>query len=258
MHDMTAIDKVDDSIRREFIDESTDVLHEINVMLANVRSQTMPPDQALATIRRHCHNMRAASRGVNMPSVELVVIRLEDYVVDLETLALQQIDDIQSFIDKMSSAIEGDRVAQQVDLSQFVRQLPARKTFDIGDITQLDIEVLLVNPQRAMARFVERELQACGYRVTNVKTSFEALQLAVRTKPDMIICSALLDEISGIDLACAMAAMPVTQKIPFAVLTSFGWGHSSLDNLPMRCAIIRKGPHFGDDLAEALSRFSVT
>jgi hypothetical protein len=257
MNDMTAIDKVDDSIRQEFIDESTDVLHEINVMLANVRSQTMPPDQALATIRRHCHNMRAASRGVNMPSVELVVIRLEDYVVDLETLALQ-IDDIQSFIDKMSSAIEGDRVAQQVDLSQFVRQLPARKTFDIGDITQLNIEVLLVNPQRAMARFVERELQACGYRVTNVKTSFEALQLAVRTKPDMIICSALLDEISGIDLACAMAAMPVTQKIPFAVLTSFGWGHSSLDSLPMRCAIIRKGPHFGDDLAEALSRFSVT
>jgi hypothetical protein len=258
MNDFVAIDKVDDSIRQEFIDEAGDVLNEINVMLGNLRSKTTPGDQAMATIRRHCHNLRSGVRGVNMPSVELAIIRLEDYIADLNSIAGPQIDDIQAFIDKMAGAIDSDKAARNVDLSQFARELPARKTFEVTDITQLNIEVMLISPQRAMARFVERELQACGYRVTNVKTSFEAIQLAVRTKPDMIICSALLDEISGVDLACALAAMPATCKIPFAVLTSFGWGHSSLDNLPMRCAIIRKGPNFGDDLAEALSRLGVT
>src|SRR5258708_144477 len=83
-------------------------------------------------------------------------------------------------------------------------------------------------------------------------------RLGVYGQPDMLICSAVLDELSGIDLACALSAMPVTAKIPLALLTSFEWGHPSLEQLPSRVAILRVGTHFGDDLAEALSRFSIT
>lgn len=253
-----ANDAVDVRILQEFLDETGDVLNEMNVMLGNVRSNASTAETALSQIRRHCHNLRAGGRAVNQPAVELVVHRLEDYVADLKDLKPPQIDDIQAFLDKLSGALEGRVSADPTGLSQFVRQLPARKTFDIGDIELLDIEVMLINPQRATARFVERELQACGYRVTNVQSSYEAIPLAVRTKPDLIICAAVLDELSGVDLACAFSAMPMTSKIPFALLTSFGWGHHSLEQLPTRCAIIRKGPQFGDDLAEALSRFAIT
>jgi hypothetical protein len=41
-------------------------------------------------------------------------------------------------------------------------------------------------------------------------------------------------------------------------LTSYGWGHPSLDDLPVRVAILRKGPEFGGDLAEFLARFRIT
>jgi HPt (histidine-containing phosphotransfer) domain-containing protein len=249
-------DALDVHILQEFNDEARDVLNEIDVTLGNVRSHSTPAEAALAQIRRHCHNMRAGSRAVNLPAVELVVHRLEDYVTDLKVLDGPQIDDIQAFLDKLRSALDGQVAAD--GLSQMVRQLPARKTFDIGDIELLNIEVMLISPQRTTSHFLERELQACGYRVANVRTSFEAIALAVRTQPDMIICSAVIDELTGIDLACAFAAMPVTTKIPFALLTSFGWGHASLEALPSRVAILRVGPHFGDDLAEALSRFQIT
>lgn len=252
-------DTIANRLRAEFVDEAHDIVNEIDVMVGNMRSHSMARPTALSEMRRHFHNLRVGSRSVNLPAVELIVHRLDDYVSDLSDLTDTQIDDLQAFNDKLRAAIDGDtEAAATQELAQMVRELPARKTFDINDITFLNIEVMLVSPQRATARFVERELQACGYRVVNVSKSFEALEMAVRTKPDLIICSAVLDELSGIDLACAFNAMPVTHKIPFALLTSFTWGHPSLEGLPPRCAIIRKGPQFSDDLAEALSRFAIT
>jgi len=249
-------DGLEEHIQQEFIEEGRDVLNELDVTVGNVRSHAVTAEAALGQIRRHCHNMMAGARAVGLPVVELVVHRLEDYVADLKDLPAAQLDDVQAFLDKLRAALDGEVSTET--LSQVVRQLPARKTFDIGDIVLLDIVVMLVNPQRTSARFVERELQACGYRVVNVRSSFEAIALAVRARPDMIICSAVLDELSGIDLACAFSAMPTTDGIPFALLTSFGWGHASLEHLPNRAAILRVGAHFGDDLAEALSRFKIT
>jgi HPt (histidine-containing phosphotransfer) domain-containing protein len=254
--DDAAKDGLEEHIQQEFVDEARDILNELDVTVGNVRSHATPADAALSQIRRHCHNMLAGARSVNLPAVELLVHRLEDYVVDLKDLSTGQLDDVQAFLDKLRGALDGEVAV--ADLSTIVRQLPARKTFDIGDIELLDIEVLLVNPQRTAARFVERELQACGYRVVNARSSFEAIAVAVRGQPDMVICSAVLDELSGVDLACAFTAMPSTERIPFALLTSFGWGHASLERLPSRVAILRVGTHFGDDLAEALSRFNIT
>lgn len=246
-------------IRAEFVDEARDIVNEIDVMIGNMRSSTISRPGALSDMRRHFHNLRVGGRSVNMPVIDLIVHRMDDYVSDLSDLTDPQVEDIQAFNDKLRAALDGNaEVQNKTELAQMVRQLPARKTFDVDDITFLDIEVMLINPQRATARFIERELQACGYRVVNVSNSFEAIELAVRTKPDMIICAAVLDELSGIDMACAFNAMPTTSKIPFALLTSFTWGHPSLEGLPPRAAIIRKGSQFGDDLAEALSRFAIT
>jgi HPt (histidine-containing phosphotransfer) domain-containing protein len=249
-------DGLEEHIQQEFVEEARDVLNELDVTVGNVRSHAVTSEAALGQIRRHCHNLLAGARAVSLPAVETVVHRLEDYVTDLKDLPAGQLDDVQAFLDKLRAALEGEVAVGE--LSQVVRQLPARKTFDIGDIELLDIEVMLINPQRTAARFVERELQACGYRVVNARSSFEAIALAVRGQPDLIISSAVLDELTGVDLACAFSSMPKTEQIPFALLTSFGWGHPSLERLPSRVAILRVGTHFGDDLAEALSRFKIT
>jgi CheY-like chemotaxis protein len=250
-------DPLAERIKSEFLDEARDIVNEIEVMLGNLRSGSGDPKTALSWMRRYFLNLRVGGRSVNLPAIDLIVHRLEDYVSDVEALSLKQIEDIQHFVDRLREALEAPSI-DSGDLRQVVRDLPMRRTFEISDITFLDVEIMLVSADRTLARFVERELQACGYRVVNVAKSFEAIELAVRSTPDMIICSGLLDELTGIDLACAFASMPTTSKIPFAILTSFGWSHPLLDRLPPRAAIIRKGPMFGDDLAEALARFAIT
>jgi CheY-like chemotaxis protein len=146
------------------------------------------------------------------------------------------------------------------DTPAVVRALPAKRASDVdfGSIEKKNVEIMLVVPEKAMSRIVERELAACGYRTSTVRDGFQAIEMIVRTRPDMVVASMELGLLSGVDLGCALAAMPPTQSIPFAVLTSYEWGNPKLKGLPPRAALIRKGSQFGDDLAETLGRFDIT
>jgi CheY-like chemotaxis protein len=86
--------------------------------------------------------------------------------------------------------------------------------------------------------------------------SFQAIEMAVRTVPDYIIVSGVLDELSGIDLACAFSSMPTTSKIPVSLLTSMAADSPELKKLPPAVSLIRKN-HFGDDLATAIAKHGV-
>ena len=162
----------------------------------------------------------------------------------------------------------GGEIGDSVDTAEFVRSLPVRKPQDVDlgsakynisaeDLAHLDIEIMFVEPKRSLARIVERELLNCGYRVINVRHAAEALSLAVQTKPDLVMASIELDELTGVDLACAFASMPSARGIPFAVLTSRSKDDPALGELPMSTVIIRKGGAFAEDMARALQHFAI-
>ena len=62
---------------------------------------------------------------------------------------------------------------------------------------------MLVEPNTTASNLVSRELRACGYRVTAIRESIDSLSYTVQTKPGMFIATAELDQLKGIDLACA-------------------------------------------------------
>lgn len=247
---------IDRKLTAEYVDESRDVLNELDVRLGNVRAGALDSATVLDEMRRQYFSLRLGARAAGLPAADVIALRLVEYAGDLTKLGDKAIDDLQVFHDRLRAALAGE--IADADTRSVVRSLPISNSFDLADVTIQDVEIMLAEPQRATRRIFERELRACGYRVSNITRSYEAIEQAVRTKPDMIICSLVLDELSGIDLACALTAMPATQSIPVALLTSYGLGHPALAGLPARVAIIRKDHHFGDDLAEALARFSIT
>ena len=166
---------------------------------------------------------------------------------------MSQIEAIRTHLDLVSDILEG-RISPDADAAQVVRTLPARpSSFSVDDLDIRNVEVMLVMLYGAQTRYVEREMQQCGYRVTIVTSTISALEQAIFTKPDLIIINAVMPGLSGIDLAVALQAMPQTRNTPSALITSFEPGDEQLRFLPERVPIIRKGKTFGDDLAEALS-----
>jgi PleD family two-component response regulator len=254
------VEAMEHQVEAEFLEEVRDTLSGLDVLIGNLRSRSAKADEALPRLRHDMVSVATCGRSLDQPLIVIVAHRLSEYLADLKDLSATQIDDIQTFLDQIRKVLDGE-VSPAADASaKMVRALPAKKAFDfdVATVTQTNVEILLVIPDKAMNRIVERELAACGYRVSNVRSPFQALETAVRTKPDMVIASAVLEDLSGIDLACAFSSMAPTRNLPFAILTSYSWGHPSLEGLPPRAPIIRKGPQFGEDLAEALSRLHIT
>lgn len=260
---MSGMDGTDNENERrvigEFMDELRDSASGLQVLLGNMRSRSVPEAEGLDRLKREAANLRTQAHALNLPIIKLITHRLDEYVSDLKAVTESQMDEIQIFIDRIEKLADGEEVSE-VEVPKVMRSLPAKRSADVdfGDIEQKNVEVLLVVPEKAMSRIVERELAACGYRISVVRSPFEALETVVRTQPDMVIASMELGVLTGVDLGCALAAMPVTQSMPFAVLTSYGWGNPKLKGLPPRASLIRKGAQFGDDLAETFARFNIT
>lgn len=254
-------DEVDARLQQEFIEEVTDTMATAEVLLENLRSNTVSRAEALAAMKLHAHNLRFQARSSNIALLQIVTQRMDDYLANVHDLMPAQVVDLQAFVDKIGAIISGDLTETSSDAgAKLVRELPAKKTFlspDFDVVIPKDVEVICILPERAMSHIVERELAACGLRSTSIRSPFEAFEQVMRTQPDVIIASMELGSINGVDLACAFAAMPKTRNIPFCLFTSYRWGQPILDGLPPRAAILRKGPEFGDDLAEALARFGI-
>ncbi len=163
----------------------------------------------------------------------------------------------------MSGIITTGRSLTDDQIQDTVRRLPQkpgpqRAGFDVADVVVSEVEVMLAMPGEAATHFVTQQLQECGYHVVKVPSPFEAFEQAVRTRPDLLLVSAVMEGLSGMDLASAAQAMTATSGTKVALLTSMDLDDPHLRQLPDGVPVIRKGPEFGDDLAEALTVLGIT
>ena len=250
-------EQVDEQAEIEVLDEARDVVSNLEIRLQQVRTGSLARDEAAVLLSQDASNLRLKARTVAINGLAPITHRLDEYLSAISVIEDKHITDLQTFGDRIGALLDGDFVSTE-ETAEVVRNLPHMMTFDVSDVTITDTEVTLVLPQRSAASVVGRELAACGYRVSTVLDPLEALGLIVETRPDMVITTVVMPRLSGVDLACAMAAMPSTRAIPVAVLTSLEPNHPDLAALPMNAGLIRRGPNFGDDLADVLQRFNIT
>ncbi|MCW9032725.1 MAG: response regulator [Rhodospirillales bacterium] len=240
----------------DFSGEAKDILAQLEVMVQNMQSGAYSLVDGMHLIADNMRTLRLLSMDVGHHLMQLALERVDHYLSGLHEVQENNLSDMEIFVYVLSDILNGE-IAPNVDQGEFIRSLPVLRAVDVSEIVNLDIEILLVEPQKSTARLFERELLNSGYRVHITNRSFSALEWVVRTKPDFIVSSAILDEMSGIDLALALQAIPSTSKVPFAILTSFAKGDKGLEGLPENVELINKGKQFSADMAKALGKFKV-
>lgn len=252
-----SIEHYDEQVEAEYLEETQDILDEIEVIAEQLVAGSEEGRRRFEILLGKLGSLCVTGRHTRYALLNVTMHRLTNYLEGFNRPTRDEVQDIQTYADTMRGIIEGSISHDGWDFSEFVRSLPVRRPMDIEDLEHLDIEVMVVEGRRSTARIFERELQACGYRVVTVHNPLEALSMAVKTKPDMILTSAELDDISGVDLACAVQAMPSTRNIPMALLTSYDRNHAKLKDLPEEVATMHKGSRFSDDLADTLEKFGL-
>lgn len=213
--------------------------------------------ETVMTIRRETHNIKGTGASFGFPIVGLIAHRLEDYVSGLDVLEERHVSDIAVFLDRLLDIVEAGREPDDKAAEALVRSLPAHPGVDFELADAVETEVLLVSPSKTISLATMQTLRACGYRVTTARTALEAIEIAVRSRPDLIITSAVMAGVSGNDLVRALEAITATRGLPVAVLTSLSKGHQELSQMPPEVPVIRLGNSFDEDLAEVITGFGL-
>ena len=236
-------------ISNEFLDDAAERLRGLEFVLDDGRNGRICREDLIRNFRRVALYLRGQSAGFSLVVLAAVAHRLDEYLADApEVLPPRVWDDLETYIDILSRSIIGRGAENQPDFSQF----PAKLVSTLDDIEVRRVEVMLVAPRGAQAHIIERELRQCGYRTSVVSDTILALSMMVQTKPDLVLISAVMPGLDGVDLAVGLAAMPSTRNIPVAVVTSLPRAAEVLRLLPKKIPVIHKGESFAEDLFNAL------
>jgi len=219
------------------------------------------PD-ALLTVRREAHSLKGLAASLGFPSITIIAHRLEDFVAELAKLGKAQAREILIFVDCLRDIVDAGSDPGDTKTKVLLRGLPAHT----GGKTQAGnfvvnkarlVEVLLIAPGRAVRHMITAELRSLGFRVNNADSPWQALEMAARTKPDLIITSAVMDQLTGIDLARALRAISPTKDLPLALLTSLGADHPDMKRLPKDVAIVPLNQAVTEALGDLVTRFDL-
>jgi CheY-like chemotaxis protein/HPt (histidine-containing phosphotransfer) domain-containing protein len=248
-----AASEVVEQLRSEFLDEVIETIQRFEVAFdaAGHGRGALPP--LILECRRAAFSFRGQAANLSLHRLAAVAHRLEEYLSQVPAVPPPRLwDDLNAYFELIQTLTAGRGEAEVAEPARLVRSLPPRLGFELADIEIRAVEVLLVMPHGTQTRYVERELQQCGYRVSVMPDSLQAFAAVVQTRPDLVIISAMMPELDGIDLALALSAMTSTRNIPLAVITSLDRDDEALQLLPRRIPVLFKGPSFGDDLFRAL------
>jgi len=81
---------------------------------------------------------------------------------------------------------------------------------------------MLVEDDNNLREIYEARLQAEGYEIVSAKDGEEALALAVKEKPDLIITDIMMPKISGFDMLDILRSTPETKNTKVIMMTALG------------------------------------
>jgi len=246
------------NLRIEFRVDAQDCLGRLEAQLEGVRKNTVAASAALSDLCREVHTLKGSGGSFGFPTVTVIAHRLENYISGISGLDGAAIDDTLVFLDRMRDVLEGDSDDGDDRAAQIVRGLPVRSANRMPDIDGPDLEVLLVPSTPIIGRAVEGEFKLQGCRVTMLASPLEAIALAIRTRPDLVVASAVSRDIGGTDLAAAFRAMKATRKIAFALLTSFPRNHPELRDVSDDVKLIRHDQDLPGEIARLRTEVAKT
>ena len=240
---------------QEALDTIEDTLGTANSLLAAAAESEA--DGTVTGLRRHANSIKDVAGSAGIGILKVLAHRFEDYLSGISGFDAAARADCQVFLDRIAEAMDGRLDDDPQKIAEFCRRLPAKQAFRVEDVEIQDVEVMLVMTDGAATSFVTRELAECGYRIVNVWSTIDAFALAPQMRPDLIIVSNVMPELSGVDFACAIRAMPATHRIPVAVLTSQSRGDAALEDLPPDIPLLSKSARFADDVADVFGRYGL-
>ena len=247
-----------EQIRNEFIETTTERLNTVDDLITAIMEENKA-EEALAEFLRHIHSIKGQGATFDFPTVTTVAHRLEDYVETASEHSIDQLKDIQRFVDVIRQIIESGIDPDETEVLSILAALPVTaKNFDeveaFSDQKPIqDVQMLLVMPKSIQRKIIGKELAACGFQVANVDTPVDAIKYAVDHNPDIIIASRIMQQMGGRELARVLSEINATKECHIVIATSEEIPKTKMKEMPSSTRVVHKGTDFVSNLTDCLN-----
>ena len=251
-----------EELKQVFIESCEDRIHSAFSHLEKIANNEDDPEESLMVVRRDLHSLKGMGGSCGFPGITTISHRAEEYLCHTNKVSVKEVSDLYKFFDEIQSLLESEIQPSTDEIAEIIRKLPYYGDDDLDKIIkdQKDkkaIEALSIMPESVHQRLINNELRDLGFRVSNITSSTEAIDTALNTKPDFIVISAVIDEISGFELAKMLQIVEKTKNIPVILVTSFDKESLAEKDLPADVSIARKGEFFSEDISKCLMNLKI-
>lgn len=248
-------------IHLEFLDETKDRLTHIEKCL-DLIEHGLPETGNLGSakvseILANVHTIKGLGGSFGFMSITTICHKLEDYYQNIPLITEQVITDTYKHIDAIQNIIKKDSEPTEKELDSILNSLPVINRASPYEQTRIRKSALIIMPRDIQQRLITKELNSCGFETSTTASAIEAIQIATTTKPDMIILSALIDQIDGLELCHVFRALKKTRETPIILTTSFSEIEKMKKSVPEKTAIARKGKEFAEDFSECAIQLGI-
>jgi DNA-binding response OmpR family regulator len=113
-------------------------------------------------------------------------------------------------------------------------------------------KILIVDDEPYLTSIVSLKLTQAGYDVTVADDGEQALDLAQKLLPDLIVTDFQMPMLSGLDMALQLFAIPATSQIPLIMLTARGHELPSGQAIKTNIRRLMAKPFSARELVEAV------
>lgn len=153
--------------------QARDAVTFFEVLIDNARADANNAPECIELMEMEAGKLRQHYSVSEQPLIGILVRRLHSFVAHLESPDKSHLDDLQTYVDVLRGILDED-IEPDTDQAEFSRSLPVLSPPEVEGFGPSAVEVVVAEPNRASAHFVERELAKCGCRVTVAYHAFEA------------------------------------------------------------------------------------
>ena len=240
-----------ESMKEEFLADCLEHLDGVDLSINNIIEGQGSFDSHLVNLNRRVHSIKGTAGTFGFSSITTIAHRLEDFI-EASSDIHNCFDDIQIFIDVMRKVAESGINPVNGEYHNILKSLPRAHSQVEAVGPARDVDILLVMHRDVQRKIIGQELASCGFGTSFVESGVDAISSIIKHMPDIVISSVLLDDMSGMDLACALDGIKATKGMHFILLSSSDNISIEAAELPANAKAIHKDSGYAEQLTEQL------
>jgi len=212
-----------------YLGSTLDRLARIDQRIDDIYNERGNRDEIYVDLQKEIHSLKGSAGSYGFQSITTITHRLEDYMESISRLEPSQWLEVQKFIDDVRSIVEAGNEVSEAQLDQILASLPKSALKFAGNEKLNGLRAILVMDSGVQRKIVGTELAEKGIDISFSSSPTEALDLAFKIKPDLVLCSQEFPNITGAEFSNMLRCIDKFEATKFVLLTSSS--NSSVEEL---------------------------